>query len=64
MKAHKFVSNGSVHMYSVVVFCEYCGQVVFHGNNPFHEKFEKVRGSECPNGVEPTKTINSPKEEK
>ena len=52
MKAHKFIHNGAVETYAVVVFCEYCGQVAFHGNNSFAERFEKIRGTECPNGVE------------
>ena len=59
MKAHKFLSNGEVDVYAVVVFCEYCGAIAFHGNNPNLERFEKVRGSECPNGVELDKLKNA-----
>lgn len=31
-KPHKFVSNQPTGQYNVVIFCEYCGLVIFYSN--------------------------------
>ena len=52
MKAHKFVSNGEVETYAVVVFCEHCGKIAFHGNNPRAEDMRLLNATECPQGID------------